>query len=274
MQILQLEVPAEMVGVIAHHLVCSNMRNAWKLRGLCSTMEFAIEDDILLHQTKHVLKSGRKLMAHLSTRDLLQRVKKPLNCNDALPCQIADMHGDLCQELDYKDEKAEHECLEKLCRGIVKIMGNYWIFNQLWGYVGIAYIPIDLIDYKGLYLEHKLIASMTVQSYGTYSALHFQLSELCFQECEHCPLITAVAMEDDILVQITLDFLGALPKGKIEAWDTFGLWCALRHAMERKDVIKSMLILSGLNKTSIIPEKEWYPRWLRLCIEIENLELV
>ena len=79
------EVPTEVVGLIAHQLVSAGIRDAWKLRGISTTFRDAITDDILLHQTKDVLKDGDRIMDRLMPRYLYYRVKNRLDVCNVLP---------------------------------------------------------------------------------------------------------------------------------------------------------------------------------------------
>jgi hypothetical protein len=79
------EVSPKIVGIIAHHLVCDGIREAWKLRGICATFEQAITDDILLRRSKDFLQDGRRIIHHIMPRYLFCRVKNRLDVHDPLP---------------------------------------------------------------------------------------------------------------------------------------------------------------------------------------------
>lgn len=89
MRFAHVEVPAEVVGIIAHHLFClEGMRETWKQRLVCTTFASAIKDDILLYQTEELRYADRRwcgsIMSHLMPEWLYYRVKKPVDSMSSL----------------------------------------------------------------------------------------------------------------------------------------------------------------------------------------------
>jgi len=85
MRVASVEVPAEVVGLIANQMVFAGIRDAWKLRGICTDFRDAITNDVLLYQTQDALKDGSVIVEHLMPRYLYYRVKKRLDVRDDLP---------------------------------------------------------------------------------------------------------------------------------------------------------------------------------------------
>ena len=89
MRFAHVEVPAEVVGIIAHHLFClEGMQKTWKVRLVCTTFASAIKDDILLYQTKELRYSNWRwcgsIMSHLMPEWLYYQVKKPVDSMSSL----------------------------------------------------------------------------------------------------------------------------------------------------------------------------------------------
>jgi hypothetical protein len=56
MDILHVNIPQEIVPVMAHELIdVAGVRKAWELRATCTALKKAITDDIFLYQGKRVL---------------------------------------------------------------------------------------------------------------------------------------------------------------------------------------------------------------------------
>lgn len=65
MILCSLKVPTEIVDIVAHQLVYDDIREAWRLRGICKTIEQAITDDILRSQPSEILRNGGEITKQL-----------------------------------------------------------------------------------------------------------------------------------------------------------------------------------------------------------------
>jgi hypothetical protein len=85
MLICSLEIPTEIVDIFAHQLVCDDIREAWRLRGVCKTIEQAITDDILQRQHGEILRNGGEITNQLLPRYLRLRISRRHGICDILP---------------------------------------------------------------------------------------------------------------------------------------------------------------------------------------------
>lgn len=124
----------------------------------------AIDDDILLRQTKDVLRPEvqqrpashgfrlgirgrpsesllgrltgrlpvRKIMENIMPRYLAQRTKTPLDVNTALLGRVTLMKDYLCEQLQISGPLDQERCLQDLCTGLVGFSGADEIASLLW----------------------------------------------------------------------------------------------------------------------------------------------
>jgi hypothetical protein len=175
--------------------------------------------------------------------------------------------------MNYKDVVAHDKCLEQLCRGMVRIIGAE-IGTLLWGSVRRTVDPELLIKYNELNFEHKIVASMAVQSHDLFQALHLEPYNHRFDYKPYRPLVAAVGMNDNRLFKNAIDFHGTRPEDKGPAWNTFSLMDAVGEALERQNGVKAILKLKKLQETSIIPDEKVYKQWIKLCIETGEVEVL
>ncbi|KAI4950629.1 hypothetical protein J4E91_004514 [Alternaria rosae] len=215
MQIAQVEVPAEIVGIIAHHLFClEGMQETWKLRLVCTTFASAIKDDILLYQTEELrYANGRwcgSIMSHLMPEWLYYRVKKPVDSMSSLSANILDIHSYICQELDIAKAKKEEKLLD-VCAAMAKTI----TFPDLSHAIRYPYSTESYCDlhhqwcetafYSGLTSEEKVAAATALGDYEMCEDLLPQLGEHDMAVRRMSPLLAAVVTDDQDTLQLILD---------------------------------------------------------------------
>ncbi|KAH7082372.1 hypothetical protein FB567DRAFT_605754 [Paraphoma chrysanthemicola] len=249
--------PPEVVGIIAHYLVCANVKDAWKLRSICASFRHAIVDDMLLRQQKDVLQNARRIMCHLLPLYLAQRTKTPLDVRTEPLDRINMMHGFVCELTECTSTQARDTLLEKLCEGIVAMTGVERIMTLLWDSREQLDDPF-VKELRGgpwattvtcLQPQYKVIAAMAIGAHGTLPNLLAHLDDRKFEYIGHSPLVAAVLLEDERLLQTILDYLATFGPFGDNSWKRLGVIYFIELAIQRETWDLVHLILKRLRSS-------------------------
>jgi hypothetical protein len=279
MQILDREIPAELVHMITHELVCDGLKEAWKLRGICSVFPDAIEEDILLRQPSDHLKTGGDITDNLAPRYLAERVRRPnlADVQQAVPNEVRKLHAFLCNDLHADGEKEKAEILQRLCDGMVKIREPIMILGTLWGgflqFDGVEWLERDTAE-RPLTLYKKIFAATAVGAYDPVRGLLLLLTEYKFPHREG-PLFLRVKLGDEDLLSISFDHLASLknPLVSADATRDFGAMAALDEALKRKGFETIEKLFTALQHPPT-PNNSTHKRWREAVVDAGNAELV
>jgi hypothetical protein len=302
MHFLDIEVPVEVVGIIAHHLVCAGIHDAWKARGVCctdihplfrvnpltltATLRGAIDDDILLHQTKDVLRPGDKIMEHMMPRYLAQRVKTRLDVEDALPIRVSMMHTYLCKELGFTKTRDQERCLQTLCTGLKTVWEPPFLSLLLWGHESASaslyssLFPEQLIFGPWqktptlLVIQDKVLAAIAVDDCILLGALLPQFTGNGFDYPSHQPLTTALKTKNDKLLNTLLAYLATPDTGGCDKWTAFSVEQAVQKAFSLKMYAEGAQILNNFHASGARMEKYAYLSWVKIALPLQDVSLI
>jgi hypothetical protein len=269
--------PAEIIGIIAHQLVSVDIHGAWRLRGISNTFKVAIEDDIILHQPKDVLKQGGKITDELMPRYLFCRIHKPLDVHEALLARLKLKNDYLCRELDITESLEQENNLHALCRGQVKILDHRKVKGLLWANNCSSRDLLPALDAADIGLQAKVAAAMSVRALPLLRKLLPQVENYWFNDSgdrfdDESPLLAAVSLEDDEMLQILLDE-DLLSKTRYE--DPIELWAgiAMDLAIAQGSISRVALLYDGVEAAGFEGMQAFYEYCLNAAIEFGGVSL-
>ncbi|KAF2833844.1 hypothetical protein CC86DRAFT_277816 [Ophiobolus disseminans] len=259
------EIPAELVRIIAHYLVCAGLTDAWRLRGICRTFRDAIRDDIILHQPREHLRSRSSIMENLMPHYLFHQVQKRVYGSDELLDRITKMNAYMCQELQTINVAHQVESLRALCSGLALASDRHFVSYFFHNTSSVYAMESNSED---LALNEKVLAAMCMRSHKLVRAL---LSQLTTYRCRNdylSPLCVAINLGDDEILRLALDHIAVMKAHtkKLTVQDIFGD-CAIHCAFVQKFVAKLNLLFEAYRVSNLGGFKVLYHGSLETAIK-------